>query len=62
MPWNSHVSKTKNMHQEVVNTYETEMMLSDKVAFLSGLDYWMNPAEGADASISLNMGISVFIR
>jgi hypothetical protein len=37
-------------------------MLSDKVAFLSGLDYWMNPAEGADASISLNMGISVFIR
>jgi hypothetical protein len=39
-----------------------QMMLSDKVAFLSGLDYWMNPAEGADASISLNMGISVFIR
>lgn len=39
-----------------------QMMLSDKVAFLSGLDYWMNPAEGADASINLNMGISVFIR
>jgi len=39
-----------------------QMMLSDKVAFLSGLDYWMNPAEGADPSISLNMGISVFIR
>ena len=39
-----------------------QMMLSDKVAFLSGLDYWMNPADGADASISLNMGISVFIR
>lgn len=39
-----------------------QMMLSDKVAFLSGLDYWMNPAEGADASIALNMGISVFIR
>jgi hypothetical protein len=39
-----------------------QMMLSDKVAFLSGLDYWMNPAKGADASISLNMGISVFIR
>ena len=38
-----------------------QMMLSDKVAFLSGLDYWMNPAEVADASISLNMGISVFI-
>jgi hypothetical protein len=39
-----------------------QMMLSDKVAFLSGLDYWMNPAEGVDPSISLNMGISVFIR
>ena len=39
-----------------------QMMLSDKVAFLSGLDYWMNPADGADASINLNMGISVFIR
>jgi len=39
-----------------------QLMLSDKVAFLSGLDYYMNPIEGADAQINLNLGISVFIR